>query len=1045
MSRMSVGTPCPAPNATSNLPLPVPGRRLSTTSLGTIQDDTEQIDYTRAIQVEFKNAKPRRRSTFQHKEKKEAAVTIFEDVLEDEELVVESRPQIGGSTLLGKRPQKMPGRAPFRKQESEVEAQQQPLQVTGQARRRSSVAFQAAIHENEPEPQPRALDIENERPAEQSKEMKKEPRRRTIFVPPDDTTVMTIHPGANTTDRLNDTFQLPNLDLKLSRVQVGSRLTEEHKTSQPVKRPRMSLAAAPKRVPLQQVTSQDANRPGIDTAGKNGGKENMPPNAKAAATFGATKVTNATAKFEKSTVARSSLHKPTAASRNRQSNVPRNTVPLSKPSANASRLHETIAEKPSHTTTAGSTIHTRPNRQSILFRNDLKHQPSPTSDNASDDSKPKTLRPRLKPVERKVARLQQYPVLLEDIAQPELYEDSWLGHQEVALSELINQIFRTAERDLETWQNPKVSLREQLISIYHQQNVTTLHKRLQASLLYGALSRPRDGSKPPNPAHDIGLRKRFLSFWLDSYDQEGLHAAAEVVFGHQLPKQARSSAGNEGTLDPHKGRRTLIGFLETFLVEVEDAEEPDEERRDDPNGRWRKIILRSLMLIWLLDQAKASQAVRGCLFKRNSPRKTSVSMLHGLVSTLIPSIGDITRVLRHLDYEVLHIQDPLDEVHYRVDNIAVDLRDGILLTRLVELLLFLPDNARARNAAADATVTIQMPDLTILESALYDTEGGKCPRILSQHLKMPCLGRTQKVYNLEVAISAVHNHGRLGDGALDVTATDIVDGHREKTLSLLWSLVSTHGLEQLVAFQELSADIRRTASGTADVDGLPNDCNHLSQLQQESLLKKWASVYCAQNGVRIGNLTTSFADGKAYAAILGAFAGYMPVKSNYRSSSPKADSRLLEIQLHSFGCSTAFVKQLTSSCGTIPSRKTTISNLAFLASRLLPLATNHNAVMTIQRAFRRKQARITASRRIALMRLAHACASIVQTQNRLISAAEVLQRSWRRVLDARIVRLNSDVEKFQAVAQGWTLRLKTRRDRSGVLSNSQSLRVMGGW
>ena len=1034
MFRTSIATPCPAPYTSSSLPIPAQGRRFSSTSLGSVQDDTAEIDYTRAIQVEFKNAKPRRKSTFQRKEKREAAITIFEDVVEDEELVVENRREPGRSTLLGKPAQRNPARVVPKLQDTQKEAEQ-PLRAIGQARKTSSIAPDRTIHEEGFEAEANVAH-RNVAPKGLHGGLKKDPRRRTIFVPTDGTTIMTIHPGAHNTNRLNDTFHLSNFAVQSLVVQENNKPIEEPQVQPPTRKTRMSLAAAPKRLPLQQVAAQASNVPGADVAGKNGGKENMPPLP--------VDVFN----VEKPKSAVSRLFEPTAASQARVSIVARKAGPLPKTCPNAPRPRPAASQPSLDTKTGPRTVQTVAKGESILAPLEPKHQASPGSDSALHDRKRNREKQHPKPIERKVARLQQYQFLCEDLAQPELYEDGWLAHQEVALTELINQIFCSADPKAEEWQQAKRSLREQLIDIYHKPRVTTLHKRLQASLLYGALSRPRDLPGTPNPSQDIGLRKRFLSLWLDSYTHETLCAAAEVVFGRQLPRLSPSLGdgfgASESALDPHKGRRTLIAFLETFLVELEDVENLDEERGGDPNGRWRKMILRSLMLIWLLDQAKVSATVEGCLFRPSSPRKNSVTMLHTLATMLIPSIGDVSRVLRHFDFDVSHNQDPLDEVTYRIENMAVDLRDGILLTRLVELLLFAPKSIQAAETTGDATVTIRMPDFTILESELYDVGGARSPHILSEHLKMPCLGRSQKMFNVQVATSALHDHGRLADGASDVTAEDIVDGHREKTLSLLWSLVSTHGLGQLIDFKELTADIKRAAGITIDVDGLPEDHSRLSQLQQESLIKKWASAHCTRNGTRINNLTTSFADGKAYSTMLDAFAEYIPTKRSHRSGPLASDTARLGKHLQTFGCSNAFIKQLTSTWGTIPSRKTTISNLAFLASRLLPLARRYNAALTIQRTVRLKRYRIVASRRVVLVRLAYACAHVVETQSRLVSATTVLQRCWRRVLDVRITRLNRDVETFQSAARSWTLRRKIQRGRS-ARSGSQSLRVMGGW
>ncbi|KAK3720541.1 hypothetical protein LTR37_003590 [Vermiconidia calcicola] len=920
MSRVSIGTPCPAPYSSLNPKIPLSSRHSSTVPYASGQDDTANIDYTRAIQTEqINHAKPRRRATFLPKAKKQAAVPIFEDVLENEELVLENRWEAGKNTLLGRPAQKLPKRLNPKHQDV-VSKEVRPRQTSSEYQRRSPLATQLAIFEDERERTLRLAGTDSSvaTHTKNESELRKEPRRRTIFVPSDDTTMLTIHPGANTTGRLDDTFQLMDFELKPSASHRESEPPEVPIATLPAKRPRMSLAAAPKRLPLQQVAVHD-NTPAVDVAGQNGGKENVPPIAHSMRQD-ARKGGHALKYVDKPRLAGSSLLVPTAASRARQSVVPRNAVPLSKVPASTSRPHPPPAERRTLKPYSGkTTTHPRPT-STINSPSDhpTKHC-SPASSAASSESRRRAEAQRSKPRERKVAKLAQYPVLTEDLAQSELYEDSWLSHQEVSLSELVNEIFRSAEPVQAEWERPKRSLREHLIAIYHQPSVTTLYRRLQASLLYGALSRPKDAPSPPDPARDIGLRKRVLGLWLDSYNQKSLRAAAEVVFGHQLTKRPSSTgAAQEGTLDPHEGRRTLIGFLETFLIDVEDVEQPEVERGDDLNSRWRKMVLRSMMLIWLLDQAKATQSIDGCLFKSTSPRKTSTAMLQAVAGLLVPSVGDVLRVLRHLDLDVCHVQDPLDEVHYRIDRIAVDLRDGVLLTRLVELLLFSSGNKAGADAAVDSTITVQLPDQTVVKSALFSLDGARCPRVLSQHLRMPCLGQAQKLFNVELAISALRNHGRSGDTAFDITANDIVDGHRERTLSLLWSLVSDHGLEQLVDFQELTADIKRSLTDSAELDRLPTECTHLPQLQQERLLQKWASVHCAKAGVSVGNLTTSFADGKAYATILDAFATYTNLEHTNQAFYSVKNVHL-EPQLRSFGCSSAFIKQLASSSGTIPS------------------------------------------------------------------------------------------------------------------------------
>lgn len=932
---------------------------------------------------------------------------------------------LAGKTLLGKPARKM---AAHHVEKREEGMRVQPLGEIGQARRRTSlVPDSTQATEASPRRSPAA------KVSAMAKGLKKEARRRTIFVPSDDTTMLTIHPGANGRDCLDDTFQLSNFALPSGPTPPAAVMEDKLEREKPARKPRMSLAVAPRRLPLQHMAAKQNNLPSVDVPGQNGGKENLPPNGGELENVDAKtgKPVMASDACAKGSMARSKLFEPTTASQARRTIVVRHAVPVSKVQSKPTPPKSRQQQRSS------------PIEQRAAAAVRVEPQASrKTRFETSRDQAPRPLKRPTPPMREiiKAARLSRYPVLSEDISQPELYEESWLSHQEVALTELINEIFDTAQPAPQAWHLPTKALREHMLSIYHQPSVATLHKRLQASLLYGALSRPKDMPSPPCPTQDIGLRKRFLNLWLQTYNEEALRAAAEVVVGRQVPRRSCGSpndlAASENVMDPAKGKRALIGFLETFFVNVDDNDTLDgepEEPRGAEGRRWRKMILRSVMLIWLLDQAKSSGAVSGCLFNRFSSVKSSVAVLHALSSMLIPSIGDITRVLRHFDYEVEQIQDPLDEVVYRIKNLAIDLRDGVFFTRLVEILLF---GSREKDVddGQEATVTITLPDTTTLESALHTEDGSACPRILSQHLKLPCLGRAQKVHNVQVALSALAGHAdSVETVASDVTADEIVDGHREKTLSLLWLLVSRHGLDRLVDWNELTADLRRC--------GVTPPLEHITQKQHKALLQAWATAHCMHHGVNVNNLTTSFADGKAYSALLDGFSVFLPTAAG---EGGKANNPL-EAKLRSLGCSTAFIQQLATPANAIPSRNTTISNLAFLASRLLPLARRHNAAMVIQRTYRRRVSRTSVSQRVALMRLANSCATVVQTQNRLTSAATVLQRAWRAVLDARISRLNKDVEAFQMLARGWGVRRWTRKAVVYGSSGAQSLRVMGGW
>ena len=175
-----------------------------------------------------------------------------------------------------------------------------------------------------------------------------------------------------------------------------------------------------------------------------------------------------------------------------------------------------------------------------------------------------------------------------------------------------------------------------------------------------------------------------------------------------------------------------------------------------------------MMVIYILDKAKQMNIIARNLYQSSSTIMSSLLFLRKLTASIHPTVGDIYRLLRPLGYHIHHIQNPLSEFSYSIGNLAMDFRDGVRLARLVELLLCSP--------GPPDYATRMMPTI-VLEA------GQSC--FLSQHLKFPCAVRAQKIGNVQVALDAL----RAVDGADqivgDLKAEDIVDGHRERTMTLL--------------------------------------------------------------------------------------------------------------------------------------------------------------------------------------------------------------------------------------------------------------------
>jgi abnormal spindle-like microcephaly-associated protein len=117
------------------------------------------------------------------------------------------------------------------------------------------------------------------------------------------------------------------------------------------------------------------------------------------------------------------------------------------------------------------------------------------------------------------------------------------------------------------------------------------------------------------------------------------------------------------------------------------------------------------------------------------------------------------------------VQYPLDDFKYKITNLAVDLRDGVRLTKLVEVL------------------------------------NGK--KGFSSQLRWPAIGVPQRIHNLSVILKVLQAERinlTLPNGDM-VNASDIEGGNREKTLFVVWCLLSRWRLSRYLENVELSSEI----------------------------------------------------------------------------------------------------------------------------------------------------------------------------------------------------------------------------------------------
>ncbi|KAJ5712902.1 uncharacterized protein N7483_010083 [Penicillium malachiteum] len=851
--------------------------------------------------------------------------------------------------------------------------------------------------ENNPKKKPRALGS-NECVSDPGPQKNME--RNTVYVPPDEMAASSVFMGLFSPLKNDKHKTLPQAT---ESTQLNTR--EMTRKQQAPK----SLSANARRAPLQPsaIISQEAAFR-VDVVGKNGGKENIPPGG--LMELGKKEDSQRTKSFnnrasrnvpEKPPLRTATCHlkssrsreastatKPTLAKRgvlgdktNHTKSSPACKGPIQN---NKNALKVSTAQVPSASLSARAsalanrTGHSGPSRGS-------------TSQRSAAKLKPRTLD-------------SQYPKLTEGIKNPVLYEDDWLSHQETVISQLVNALFEHSNGSSDF--SDHNTLRLECLEIYHTDYFIELYKKLQASLSCGVMSMPQHVlSRSYCLKQDVGLRRKFLDIWVKSYNVHALAAAAETVIGRKVFNDHdlfEDSPKSDNHVQPAKSTiKKLEGFLDTFLL-----------RNDDSNQSvtcaYQRTVLRSIMLIALIDRAKQSlgSSLPRQLFLPSSLFKSSVGVLQALARVLLPSCGDIVKPVSHLGCSLSYKQHELQEYNYQMANIAVDLRDGVRLTRIVEILFY--TSKGARSTGGDQT------ELTLKTGEVFSLLGDNADVPLSKHLKYPCVSRASKIFNVQIALSALESVKGSNVVLDDVRAEDIVDGYREKTIALLWALVGNWGLAGLVDWDDVTKEISRLKRkclakiGNEQVKSEMwftgeqfGDANHHIEL-----LQHWAGLLAGLQGLQFNNMTTSFADGKIYGSVVDEYEPYITGAQNTQNLHAKGpvSPMSLESRLHQLGCSTRFSRLVSPGCSAsshILGREFTLGALAFLCSRLLSASKRPRAATVLQRAWRARLERRNMLRRTIAKNLATHCAAVVQTRNELLWATNVITRWWRRIQTQR--------------------------------------------
>lgn len=127
-------------------------------------------------------------------------------------------------------------------------------------------------------------------------------------------------------------------------------------------------------------------------------------------------------------------------------------------------------------------------------------------------------------------------------------------------------------------------------------------------------------------------------------------------------------------------------FRDPYLKQMLQKRQIDDKTYRDKVKK--HALKRILCLFFFLDQAKNKKIIKQnpCLFIKSAPLKQTKDILIKFSCKMLGRMGDITKHLKRFKYVVTHKQAYLDEFDYSFNNLMVDLRDGVRLVHLMEVI-----------------------------------------------------------------------------------------------------------------------------------------------------------------------------------------------------------------------------------------------------------------------------------------------------------------------------------------------------------------------
>ncbi len=304
-----------------------------------------------------------------------------------------------------------------------------------------------------------------------------------------------------------------------------------------------------------------------------------------------------------------------------------------------------------------------------------------------------------------------------------------------------------------------------------------------------------------NVHKNLALREEFLALLL-AFETPYLRLALEVVLRIKLDETDEESERGGRGRGEREWRALLKDVIEGRLLDNPEIRRgfTSDQLMHPKHQQHLEALLREhlieafLRVVWVADKARVSLYLpsgphQRRLYRPEATIKATKDVLAAFSRAFLSSQGDFTRTLLrpNVGYTVAFSQAYLDEVDYCVTDLAMDLRDGLKLCKLAEILSKRKRKEKEEEGGGDDDDDDDGGG--IMSRARYRLSGTSTTTDTTTSTTTTLtINRADCLHNLDEAFSLLFPTGKYHK----IRPKEICNGSRDSTLYLLWTLMLTY-------------------------------------------------------------------------------------------------------------------------------------------------------------------------------------------------------------------------------------------------------------